>query len=284
MYAILNGKGGLTGSGQHVYSLAFVLMVCCFCISQLTVEEKWRTTSSVSWLVEGLLDIKTLCLTCLLLLCTTHVSRDAGYCLLYPCTPCCPLQNDQNMPYLVAIVDYTHVRSATASFEDLVTLHSRTLQQLFGRGSATASIGHGNSWPGARTPLVQGVCCGKNRQRKLRMSRQYLLPYQRVYTPPTLRGLIGSKSYFVETSTPILQIKNPGKLGMLSVFNFLISEPHTGQADYVPSTSFQLSTRVQHGKKRVNMFEREGKQQQQEEVLHKKGRAKRSRKMCGRWS
>ena len=38
-----------------------------------------------------------------------------------------------NRLYLIffAIVDCTHVGSATASFEDLVTLHRRTLQQIF---------------------------------------------------------------------------------------------------------------------------------------------------------
>ena len=36
-----------------------------------------------------------------------------------------------DMPYLASIVCCTHIRSATASFEDLVTLHRRTLQQIF---------------------------------------------------------------------------------------------------------------------------------------------------------
>ena len=49
--------------------------------------------------------------------------------------------NYWNTPCLVAIVDCTHEGLATASFEDLVTLHSRALQQTFGRRSATTSFG-----------------------------------------------------------------------------------------------------------------------------------------------
>ena len=37
----------------------------------------------------------------------------------------------QHMLCIVAIVDFTHIGSAIASFEDLVTLHRRTLQQMF---------------------------------------------------------------------------------------------------------------------------------------------------------
>ena len=44
-----------------------------------------------------------------------------------------------------AIVDCIHVGSASASFKDLVTLHKRTLQQIFCRGTVMASFGHGNS-------------------------------------------------------------------------------------------------------------------------------------------
>ena len=40
------------------------------------------------------------------------------------------LQNNQITPYLVAIVDHPHIGLATASFEDLVTLDRRTLQQI----------------------------------------------------------------------------------------------------------------------------------------------------------
>ena len=40
-------------------------------------------------------------------------------------------KNNQNIPYRVAIVDCTHVGSVTDSFKDLVTLHWRTLQQIF---------------------------------------------------------------------------------------------------------------------------------------------------------
>ena len=43
------------------------------------------------------------------------------------------LSNYQNTPlYLVSVVDCTHVGSAMASFEELVALHRRTLQMIFG--------------------------------------------------------------------------------------------------------------------------------------------------------
>ena len=58
----------------------------------------------------------------------------------------CPLQNNKNMPYHVASVDYTHVESATASFEDMVILvRTEHSNRYFGNGLAMASIGHGNS-------------------------------------------------------------------------------------------------------------------------------------------
>ena len=52
---------------------------------------------------------------------------------------CCTLLTHQYMLCIFAIVDCTHVGSATASFEDLATLH-RTKLQLY------ASFGHGNSF------------------------------------------------------------------------------------------------------------------------------------------
>ena len=55
----------------------------------------------------------------------------------------------QNIPNLV---DSTHIGSATASFEGLVTLHKRILQQMFGSRIHTTSFGHDNSGPGARIP------------------------------------------------------------------------------------------------------------------------------------
>ena len=59
-------------------------------------------------------------------------------------TPCCP--NYRNIVYIpVAIVDCIHIRSATASFEYLATLHKRILQQVLDRGSVMASLGHGDS-------------------------------------------------------------------------------------------------------------------------------------------
>ena len=57
-----------------------------------------------------------------------------------------PLQNNQNILYPVANVDCTHVGSATASIEDLITLHKRALSRHFGRGSTMASFRHGINW------------------------------------------------------------------------------------------------------------------------------------------
>ena len=64
---------------------------------------------------------------------TTHISTHAMYCCysLYPCGQCCPLKNNQHTVYLVDIVDHTHSGSVLASIEDMVTLHRRTLQQIF---------------------------------------------------------------------------------------------------------------------------------------------------------
>ena len=89
----------------------------CFEPHQKVVASPRSTTSyiNVSWLVEFLLY-------------TTHISIYCCYCWLHPCPPCCSLQNNQNLPNLVANVDCTHI---TASFEDLVTLHRRTLLQIF---------------------------------------------------------------------------------------------------------------------------------------------------------
>ena len=56
-------------------------------------EEKWRTASSVGWL----------------LLCTAHLSTHAMYCCycwLYLCTPCCPLHNNSTLLYLLTALVY----------------------------------------------------------------------------------------------------------------------------------------------------------------------------------
>ena len=78
------------------------------------------------------------------------------------------LQNNHNIPYLAAIVDCTHVGSATASFKDLVTFHREYYIRYLGRGSAMACLELGNSWPGARTSQTKqlnklwGIRCGRN--------------------------------------------------------------------------------------------------------------------------
>ena len=65
-----------------------------------------------------------------MLLYTTHISTHA-IIVDCPCVPSCPLQNNQNIPYHVAIVDSTHVGSATDSFEGLGNIAHETLQQIF---------------------------------------------------------------------------------------------------------------------------------------------------------
>ena len=108
-------------------------------------------------------------LTCLLLLYTTHTSIHAimyyCYCSLYPCIPCGPLQNYQNILYLVAIVHYTHLGPCTTSFEDLVTLHRERYSRYLGRGSAMASFG--NSWPENFINQKAGPSGGTRGQHKL---------------------------------------------------------------------------------------------------------------------
>ena len=68
-------------------------------------------------------------------------------CCTADCRTRCPLQNNQHIPYLVAIVNCTYIGSATTPFKDLVTLHKRSNRKYFGRGSAIVSFGHGNSRP-----------------------------------------------------------------------------------------------------------------------------------------
>ena len=61
---------------------------------------------------------------------------------------------------IVAIVDCTHVGSATASPEDLETLHRRTLQQIFWERISYSSTNQ-------IAELSVSHCCGKNHQGKL---------------------------------------------------------------------------------------------------------------------
>ena len=59
------------------------------------------------------------------MLSTTQISAHAisyCYCWLYPCTPCCPLHKYQHMPYLIAIVDCTHVHHVV-HYTNISTCH-----------------------------------------------------------------------------------------------------------------------------------------------------------------
>ena len=80
------------------------------------------TTPSVSCRCPGLSNILFKLSYCC---CTQRISLHAlscCYCCLYPCIPRRPLNRYQHIHYLLAIVDYTLVGSATASFKDLVTV------------------------------------------------------------------------------------------------------------------------------------------------------------------
>ena len=51
-----------------------------------------------------------------------YIAADVDYTYVYT------MSKISDIPYLVAIVHCTYIGLATASFEDLVTLHRRTLQ------------------------------------------------------------------------------------------------------------------------------------------------------------
>ena len=114
IYISLSGKGVLTFPFFFNWSIQycclflyktffscfkfFWLLLFCAVVSvysSLAVEDKWWTTSSVSWW--GSTRLLNIFLTCLLLLYTMYISIQAMYCCycwLYPCTPCFPLQNN----------------------------------------------------------------------------------------------------------------------------------------------------------------------------------------------
>ena len=124
VYMILNGKGDLTDCGLHKYSLVAVhfltgLSNITGCISafvsrtffvvsihQVCSGREKLTTSSVSRLVEGLLDIYTFSNLFILLL-AIHYTSQYTLCIVaivdYLYIPF--VQKYQHMPYLVAIVD-----------------------------------------------------------------------------------------------------------------------------------------------------------------------------------
>ena len=61
-------------------------MYCCYCCYTLHTYQY------------------TLCIVAIVAVHYTHINT-CYYCRLYPCTPCHPLQNNQNIPYLVAMAD-----------------------------------------------------------------------------------------------------------------------------------------------------------------------------------
>ena len=95
------------GGGSHHHSLA--------------VEKKWRP------MVEGRLDISTHFLICLLLLYTTHINTHYVLLLVLtaPMYTMLPKISEHTIPCC------TQIGSTSAFFDDIVTLHRRTLQQIF---------------------------------------------------------------------------------------------------------------------------------------------------------
>ena len=113
---------------QHFCTcIKYFLLVWLFLCIIVAVEEKKEDYIKCELIVEGLQDIKTL--SCLLLLYTTHIDHMLCIVAIVDYTMHTKLSTTkyQNVPYLVAIVDCTHVGSATAYFKDLVTMHRRTL-------------------------------------------------------------------------------------------------------------------------------------------------------------
>ena len=56
---------------------------------------------------------------------------------------------------LIPLETCPYVGSATVSFKEFVTLHRRTLQQIFGSRPSMAFFGYANSWPGMRIPQTK---------------------------------------------------------------------------------------------------------------------------------
>ena len=71
--------------------------------------------------------------TCLVGVHNTHINMCYVLLLLLtvPMYTMTSTTENQNTPHLVATVDFIHVGSATASIEALVTLHRRTLQNIW---------------------------------------------------------------------------------------------------------------------------------------------------------
>ena len=125
---------------KQMFQLQMQVFCCLFVFLFLYSWAQWRRSGGLlmweRFMEVSKTDSKTFLLTCLLLLYTTHMYNSQYTILTVPMNTCCPLQN---MPYLVANVDCTHVGLATASVKDLVTLHK-------------------SSWPGAE------LCMGRYRE------------------------------------------------------------------------------------------------------------------------
>ena len=66
------------------------------------------------------------------------------------------MNKNKHMPHVVAIVDYTHVESAIASFQDLITVAHVKSTNL----TATFSFGLGNCFQGMGCFLLIDQCFG----------------------------------------------------------------------------------------------------------------------------
>ena len=81
------------------------------------MEEKWRTSYIKSELIGGVSP--------------RHLNMLLFIIIIFIVVVVAVDYTHQHMLRIVAIVDCTHIGSATAFFEVLVTLHRRTLQQIF---------------------------------------------------------------------------------------------------------------------------------------------------------
>ena len=87
-------------------------------------------------------------LTCLLLLYTIHIAINVHYiyCCLFPCIPCCPLQNIRTYHMLLLLLTaLIWLGLGTASMVRICNVaHVNTTADIFERGSTMDSFGHGH--------------------------------------------------------------------------------------------------------------------------------------------
>ena len=148
MYVSLRGKGSFCCCFVCVHNLFFVSSWFVCLLSHSWVLEDYNRWESyeVFW-VSKAFKHDFFNLYCWLYTCC--------YCWLYPCPPHCPLHKNKHILYiLLIIVEWSLVRSARASFKDLVTvtwqLHQPNCDVLV--EISYSRLWTCNSFSGARTP------------------------------------------------------------------------------------------------------------------------------------